>query len=83
MYNLSAPTPVTNREFTRTLAQALRRPALVALPRFAMKAALGEMAEAVLLGGQRALPDRLQATGFSFEYETLAASLASLLGPGE
>lgn len=82
-FNVCAPTPVTNREFTRTLAHTLRRPALVALPRFAMKAALGEMAEALLLSGQRAVPERLLAAGFSFQYPTLDASLASLLAAAD
>ena len=76
-YNLTAPAPVTNREFTRTLARVVRRPAFLVTPAFAIKAALGESAH-LLLGGQKVLPGRLSEQGFSFRYADLNAALESL-----
>jgi uncharacterized protein len=76
--NLSAPNPVRNDEFARTLARALRRPALLRAPAFALKLVLGEMADAVLTG-QRAMPARALAEGFRFEYGELDGALRELL----
>jgi uncharacterized protein (TIGR01777 family) len=77
--NVSAPEPVSNAEFTRILAGQLHRPGVLAVPAFAARLALGEMADAALLGGQRAIPKRLLESGFAFEHETLTACLAALL----
>ena len=77
--NLVAPQPVTNAEFTRTLAQQLHRPALVPVPAFALRALLGEMADALLLASTRVLPARLLDDGFVFEHATLASALHSTL----
>jgi len=78
--NLTAPTPVTNSEFTKVLAQALSRPALLPIPSFGPRLLLGrDLADALLFTGQRVLPDRLTAAGFSFEHSTLAEAFASLL----
>jgi uncharacterized protein len=74
-YNLTAPEPVTNAAFTRALAAALHRPALVALPTVALRAALGEVA-GELLGSQRVIPARLAAAGFRFEDPDIATALA-------
>ncbi len=79
--NLVAPHPVTNAEFTRTLAQQLHRPALVPAPAFALRALLGEMAEAMLLPSTRVLPARLLHDGFLFEHATLDSALRSILSP--
>lgn len=79
-YNLTAPEPVTNSEFTRALAAALHRPALLALPTPALRAALGEVA-GELLGSQRVIPARLAAAGFDFEHPAIAAALADVLSP--
>jgi uncharacterized protein len=76
-FNVTAPAPVTNRTFTRTLARVLRRPAVFHAPAFAMKAALGEMA-AVLLTGQRAVPVHAEQLGFRFLHRTLEPALRSL-----
>ncbi|MCB9545248.1 MAG: TIGR01777 family protein [Myxococcales bacterium] len=78
--NCVAPEPVTNAEFTTTLARALGKRTFLPAPALALKLALGQMAEEALLGSTRALPTRLQAAGFSFEFSRLADSLASLLG---
>jgi len=76
----AAPEPVTNADFGRALGRALRRPAFVRTPGFALKLALGESAGA-LLGGQRAEPARLRALGFAWRFPTLAAALADVLRP--
>lgn len=79
-FNLTAPTPVTNAEFTAALGRALKRPAVMPAPAFALRLALGEMADALLLSGQRAVPAKAERLGFSFRYPTLDTALASLLG---
>ncbi len=78
--NVVAPEPVSNAEFTRTLARALRRPALVPLPAFAARLAFGEMADALLLSSTRVMPARLQAHGFAFQFPALAGALEHLVG---
>ena len=77
--NLVAPKPVTNAEFTRTLASTLSRPALFPLPVFAVKLAFGEMGEAVLLGSQRVEPAQLMASGYEFRFSELRDSLENTL----
>ena len=78
-FNGSAPHPVTNAEFTRILAKQLGRPALFPVPAIALETAFGEMAR-LLLTGADMRPKRLQEAGFRFEYETLEAALADILG---
>ncbi len=78
VYNLTAPTPVTNRVFANTLGHVLERPALAPAPAIALKLLLGEMSTAVL-EGQRVLPHRLQQAGFQFRYSTLEHALRDLL----
>ena len=73
--NAVAPTPVTNAEFTRTLARAVRRPALFPVPAFALKLMFGEMAEGTLLVSQRVVPTRLLAAGFVFRHPQLDSAL--------
>lgn len=77
--NATAPNPVTNAEFTRTLASILHRPAFAAVPAFALKLLFGEMA-GVLLSSQRVLPKAAQAAGFQFLYPDLGPALHHLLG---
>jgi uncharacterized protein len=76
--NACAPNPVTNSTFTRELAAAVKRPALLPVPPFALRAILGEGAE-ILLRGQRVLPERTQQLGYRFEHPTLKDALANLL----
>ena len=78
--NAVAPTPVTNAEYTRTLARVLSRPAIVPMPAFAARLAFGEMADALLLASQRVVPARLQASGYKFRYPELEGALRHLLG---
>jgi hypothetical protein len=72
-----APEPLTNDEFSRELGRALGRPALLRAPRFALRAALGEMADLVLQG-QRVLPEAAQSLGFKFRYPKLSQALAAV-----
>lgn len=74
VYNVVSPSPVTNREFSRTLAGVLGRPALLPVPALALKVALGEMSR-LLLTGQRALPARLHEEGYQFRYPELEPAL--------
>lgn len=76
-FNATAPTPVTNREFTQTLARVLKRPAIFHAPAFALRAALGELAD-VLLTGQRAVPAHAEQLGFRFTHRALEPALRSL-----
>ena len=73
--NAVAPTPVTNREFTRVLGRALGRPTLVPLPALAARLLLGEMGQALLLDSARALPRRLERAGFRFRHPDLEDAL--------
>jgi uncharacterized protein (TIGR01777 family) len=75
--NLTAPSPVTNAEFTRTMGQVLRRPAPWIVPGFALKAVLGDIAEEGVLTGQRAVPKALEHSGFQFLHPALGAALTA------
>jgi uncharacterized protein len=77
--NLATPCPVTNAEFTRTLARVLGRPALLAVPAWTLRLAAGEMAEEMLLASQRVMPKRLLEAGFNFEDSELEPALRRLL----
>jgi len=72
---LASPNPATNRHFVKSLGRALHRPAVFPVPGFAVTTIFGEMGEAVLLAGQRMLPARLLAAGFTFAYPDLDAAL--------
>jgi uncharacterized protein (TIGR01777 family) len=77
--NFVAPNPVTNAEFTKTLAGVLSRPAIFPIPVLMIKLAFGEMGETVLLGSQRVQPRQLGDSGYSFRFERLRASLENIL----
>lgn len=77
--NLTAPNPVRNREFSKTLAGCLSRPCLLPMPSFMVKALFGEMGEALLLSGAKVVPDVLQASGFQFKHPNLESSLCAQL----
>ena len=78
--NATAPDPVTNAEFARALGRALHRPAFMPAPAFALRLMLGEMADALLLSGQRAVPAKAEALGFTFKYARLDDALAAIFG---
>jgi len=75
-----APEPQRNADFTRALAEVLHRPAIFPAPAFALRLALGEMADALLLSSQRVLPRRLLESGYAFEQTDLRAALREALG---
>lgn len=81
--NMTAPMPVTNREFAKTLGKVLGRPAVVAVPAFALRVAFGTEGAAMLQSGQRVLPERLLRSGFTFSHPTVEAALRSLLAPSK
>lgn len=78
-FNVTAPNPATNEQFTKALGKALRRPTLVPTPGFGIRALFGEMGDAMLLGGQRVLPGRLLDAGFEFSEPTLEGALEHIL----
>ena len=73
--NLVSPNPVTNAEFTRTLARTLHRPALLPLPTPALRLIFGAMAKETLLASQRVIPARLQRSGYAFAHPDLQSAL--------
>jgi uncharacterized protein (TIGR01777 family) len=80
--NLTAPQPVTNADFTRSLARAIHRPAILPAPAFALRMALGEVADEALLASARVVPSRLAGAGFKFAHPTVDEALAAALGSG-
>ncbi|HZB58279.1 MAG TPA: DUF1731 domain-containing protein, partial [Actinomycetota bacterium] len=81
--NAVAPNPVTNAEFTTTLARVLRRPAVLHVPAFAPKLVLGEFADEMLFASMRIRPSRLLETGYRFRFPDLEPALRHTLGrPG-
>jgi uncharacterized protein (TIGR01777 family) len=78
-YNGAAPTPVTNKVFSKALGRALHRPAVAPVPALAIKLLYGEMSE-IVTAGQRAVPARALAGGYVFQHPELDEALASALG---
>jgi hypothetical protein len=77
--NLTAPSPVTNAQFTGALAHAVHRPAILPAPAFALRLALGEMADEALLASARVYPSRLISAGFQFTHPAIAQALNAAL----
>lgn len=73
---VASPNPVRNADFTRSLARAVRRPALAVVPEFMVRLLFGEMGEETVLAGQRARPRELIDSGFEFEHPTIEQALA-------
>ena len=78
--NATAPEPVTNRVFSRTLGRVLRRPALLPVPPVALRLLFGQFADEGLLWGQRVLPEKLLESGYHFRHPSLEAALRHVLG---
>jgi uncharacterized protein (TIGR01777 family) len=79
-FNLTAPSPLTNRSFAHELAALMHRPAVVAVPSLALRVVLGrEMADELVLSGQRVLPQRLLASGFTFTQPEVRSALEGAL----
>ena len=77
--NVTAPNPVTNKEFTNTLGEVLKRPAVVPMPAFAAKLAFGEMANDLLLASTKVAPKMLSDSGYEFQYPELENALRHIL----
>ena len=77
--NGTAPNPVSNKVFSSTLGRVLKRPAFLPMPAFVLKLLLGEMAEELLLSGQRVIPKKILAAGYEFQYADLEDALRDLL----
>ncbi|MCF6250602.1 MAG: TIGR01777 family oxidoreductase [Methylococcaceae bacterium] len=78
IFNVTAPEPVTNMEFSQTLGEILNRPTFLPVPALVLKILLGEMS-ALLLGGQRVIPERIEKTGYEFKFQTLEHALRDVL----
>jgi uncharacterized protein (TIGR01777 family) len=76
--NATAPQPVTNAEFARALGRAMHRPSFIPAPAFALRLLMGEMAEGLLLSGQRAVPKQAERGGFTFTYARVDDALQAL-----
>src|SRR5258705_7160200 len=76
--NIVSPQPLQNAEFTKVLAKVMHRPALFPAPAFALRLALGEMTDALLLVSQRVKPSELEQSGYRFAQPELPAALAEV-----
>jgi uncharacterized protein (TIGR01777 family) len=79
VYNAVSPNPVTNAQFTASLARAVSRPAVFPMPAFAARLAFGEMADALLLAGQKVSPARLKAAGFQWDHPFIGEALNKIV----
>ena len=79
--NFTAPRPATMNDLAKAIAHALHRPSLLRVPPLALRLVLGDGLASALLTGQRALPRKLEAAGFAFDFPDLPAALLDLLGP--
>jgi uncharacterized protein (TIGR01777 family) len=79
VFNLTAPEPVTMKKFCKTLGKVLHRPSLFFVPGFILRLRFGEMADEMILSGQRVLPERLLDTGFKFEHPKIKQALTAAL----
>jgi uncharacterized protein (TIGR01777 family) len=77
--NATAPEPMRNRDFTAAVGRALNRPAVVPVPGFALQMMFGELADALLLNGQRVIPARMQSLGYQFQFPQLDGALRDVL----
>jgi NAD dependent epimerase/dehydratase family enzyme len=77
--NCTAPQPVTNKEFSKTLGKVLRRPAVAPMPAVAVKLLFGQMGYELMVQGQCVIPQKLQQQGFEFKYSDLQSALGQLL----
>jgi hypothetical protein len=77
--NVTAPNPVTNKEFTNTLGKVLNRPTVMPMPAFMARLAFGEMANDLLLASTKVAPKRLSDSGYEFQYPELENALKHIL----
>lgn len=83
VWNLTAPLPVSNADFTQALGRAVQRPACLPMPGFMLRLLFGEMGDRLLLNGQHVIPLRLNRAGFLFSFETLEEALADIFPYGK
>jgi len=81
--NVAAPKPCTNAEFTSAFGKVIKRPTILPLPAFAVKIMFGEMGDEMLLGGVRAIPDKLEKSGYQFLHPTIESALNSAINEEE
>ena len=79
IFNLTAPSPVKNHQFTNTLGKILQRPTFFNMPEFIIQILFGKMGEALLLKGQKVLPKRLLDAGYKFSFLDLESSLENII----
>ena len=79
IFNISAPTQVNMRQFASALGKACSRPAWLPVPGFILRLFLGQMAEELVLNGQKSVPARLEKSGYTFHYSNLEQALAETL----
>lgn len=79
VYNGTAPSPVTNAEFSKALGRALHRPSWLPVPGFALRILVGEVANVALINGQRVVPKRALEAGFRFQYPTIDEAMAAAI----
>jgi uncharacterized protein (TIGR01777 family) len=77
-FNLTAPNPVTNRDFGKALGRAMRRPSYMPVPGFALRLLIGEVAT-VIMDGQRAVPEKLQSLGYTFDFPEVGPALMDIV----
>ena len=77
--NCTAPKPVTNKEFAKTLGKVLKRPAIAPMPAPIVKLLFGQMGDELMVQGQSVVPQKLQQQGFEFNYSDLRSALSELL----
>ncbi len=82
-FNVASPNPARNSEFIKAAARALHRPAIFPAPAFALRLMLGEMADALLLSSQRAVPEKLQYLGYEFGDTELGRALGGIIAEGK
>ena len=77
--NGTAPEPVTNKVFSKTLGRVLKRPAIFPMPAFVVKLLFGQMGEELLLAGQRVVPEKMTQAGYEFKYSQLENALKDIV----
>jgi uncharacterized protein (TIGR01777 family) len=77
--NLTAPNPVSNTEFTKTLGSSLHRPTVMAMPAFALRLLMGEVADELLLTGQNVVPEKITSHGYQFQFPDLSGAIANIV----
>jgi len=77
--NGTAPAPVINKVFSKTLGKALKRPAIFPMPAFMVKLLFGQMGEELLLAGQRVVPEKMIQAGYEFKYPQLENALKNIV----